>query len=257
VAIPTDDGAWKELIRSGQPPGWRVIAESTGGSVWKDDGVFAAIIPATPRRSIFNSVFYREGDALLGRLDDVSAAYDAAGVEAWTVWVPEEDRETASGLEAAGHLLDAEPHDMAMALSDLQEPHPDPELEIVEREDYPAMSRINATAYGWPIEDFGPVERTRVPGFRIYFASVGGEEMGTLAIGPVGTDAIVAWVAVLPEGRGRGISGRILARALRDARAAGLETTTLQATKLGFPVYEQLGYRDFGVVQMWERRKPG
>ena len=48
-----------------------------------------------------------------------------------------------------------------------------------------------------------------------------------------------------------------MAHALADSREQGFETTTLQSTKLGFPVYEALGYRDFGVVQMWERRRSG
>jgi hypothetical protein len=45
-----------------------------------------------------------------------------------------------------------------------------------------------------------------------------------------------------------------MAHGLRAAREDGLETTTLQATKLGRPVYEKLGYRDFGAGHMWERR---
>jgi hypothetical protein len=46
-------------------------------------------------------------------------------------------------------------------------------------------------------------------------------------------------------------------RALADGRERGCEVSTLQATKLGRPVYERLGYRAFGVIEMWERRKPG
>ncbi len=45
-----------------------------------------------------------------------------------------------------------------------------------------------------------------------------------------------------------------MAKALADARAEGCETTTLQATKLGSPVYRRLGYEDFGALQMWEHR---
>jgi hypothetical protein len=45
-------------------------------------------------------------------------------------------------------------------------------------------------------------------------------------------------------------------RALVDARERGCTTTTLQATQMGQPVYSRLGYRDYGRVQMWERRKP-
>ena len=39
--------------------------------------------------------------------------------------------------------------------------------------------------------------------------------------------------------------------------SAASRATTLIATKLGFPVYEKLGYRDVGGLEMWERRKPG
>jgi hypothetical protein len=46
-----------------------------------------------------------------------------------------------------------------------------------------------------------------------------------------------------------------MARALADARERGQLTTALVATKLGRPVYERVGYRDFGAFQMWERRK--
>jgi GNAT superfamily N-acetyltransferase len=71
-----------------------------------------------------------------------------------------------------------------------------------------------------------------------------------------GDDCEVAWVATLPEARGRGVSKQLMARALADARERGQLTTTLVATKLGRPVYERVGYRDFGAIQMWERRKP-
>jgi hypothetical protein len=41
---------------------------------------------------------------------------------------------------------------------------------------------------------------------------------------------------------------------LWDAREAGCETSTLQATAAGRPVYERLGYQDLGALQMWEFR---
>ena len=254
MAAPVDESGWRQLIRAGQPPSWRALAEGSGGSVWEREGLLAAMVPMAPERSVFNSVFYRDGDALLQSLDEIAAAYAAAGVRAWTVWVPEEDAETAAALERAGHVDDAEPRDMGMALSELREPRPDPALELVERTDYAAMTAINEIAYGYPPGEFAAVERAVVPSMRIYFARRDGEDVATLAVGPLGGDAIVAWVAALPEARGRGVSGRLLARALRDARDAGLETTTLQATKLGAPVYSRLGYRDYGAVHMWERR---
>ncbi len=118
------------------------------------------------------------------------------------------------------------------------------------------MARINEVAYGYPEGDFDVIRNSPAPGLRIYFGRVDGGDVCTLGIAAYKSDAIVVWVAALPEARGRGISGRVLARGLEDARESGLETTTLQATKLGTPVYAKLGYRDYGAMQMWERRQP-
>ena len=255
MAVPSTDAEWRALCRAGQPPSWKLLAEGSGGSVIERDGLLAALVPAAPTRSVFNSVFYEEPEPLLGSLEELDAAYGEAGIEAWTVWVPEADAETAKALEAAGHKLDAKPRDMGMALSDLRAPEPDPDLEVTEREDYEAMARLNEIAYGYPPGDFDAVAQASMPGLRIHFAAVAGEEACTIAIWPHGSDAVVMWVAAAPEARGRGISGRLLAHALTEARDQGLETTTLQSTKLGYPVYERLGYRDYGTVQMWERRK--
>lgn len=254
MAIPKDDAGWRDLIRSGQPPCMRPLAEASGGRIWKREGVFASIIPAAPDRSIFNSVFYRHAPGIVTQLDAIAREYEEAGVRAWTVWVPEGQRGVAKELERAGHVLDAEPRDMAMALDDLRAPDPDPKLEIVERDDPEAMARINEVAYGYPEGDFDVVADTPTDGLRIYFGRLDGEDVCTLGIAAYKSDAVIVWVAALPEARGRGTSGRLLARGLEDARESGLETTTLQATKLGYPVYAKLGYRDYGVMQMWERR---
>jgi len=256
VPVPRDEAGWRRLIRGGQPPSWRALAEGSGGRAWERDGVLAAVVPLAPERSVFNSVFYEDGTALLASLDEIAAAYEEAGVNAWTVWVPEADIETAAALERAGHTDDAQPRDMAMAIDEMLAPPLDFSLEFHERPDYAAVARLNEIAYGYGPGEFEAVERADV-GMRIWFASpAGGDgDLATLGIWPHGTDAIVAWVAVLPEARGRGISAQLLAHALRQAAREGLETTTLQSTKLGYPVYARLGYRDYGAVHMWERRR--
>jgi hypothetical protein len=43
--------------------------------------------------------------------------------------------------------------------------------------------------------------------------------------------------------------------ALAEARGRGMETSTLQSTKLGYPVYERLGYERVCALEMWERRR--
>src|SRR6185436_18261442 len=83
------------------------------------EGLLAAIVPAAPQRSIFNSIYYDDPAALAAELDTLEGAYESHGIRAWTVWVPDEDRETARLLGGRGHSLDAAPRAMAMELADL------------------------------------------------------------------------------------------------------------------------------------------
>src|SRR5215211_1438313 len=255
MRVPGDDAGWLELIRGGMPPFWRLLAEGSGGSVWTADGVLAVIIPSAPGRSVFNSVFYEDGERLLSSLDRIATAYEEAGVRAWTVWVPDDDERIAAGLGEAGHVLDAEPRAMAMAITELHVPSPDPAIEIREELDMPEVARLNEIAYGWPPGEFAAVAEAEIPDTYAYFASIEGETVGTVVAWDHGDDTEIAWVATLPEARGRGVSKLLMARAIADAGERGRLTTTLVATKLGRPVYERLGYRDFGSIQMWERRK--
>lgn len=246
---------WIGLVRAGMPPFWKAMALDAGGSAWERDGVLGSVVPVAPKRSVFNSVFYEDPAVLLASLDELAAAYERAGIEAWTVWVPEDDAETAAALEAAGHKLDAEPRAMAMETADLIAPDPDPALEIREHYDMEELARLNEIAYGYPPGDFAAAAAMKLEGLHVYFAELDGERTGTVALWDHRGDGILAWVATLPEARGRGISTSLTAHAVAEAVARGVETTTLQATKLGYPVYERLGYRDYGVLQMWERRR--
>jgi len=254
VAVPTDPAAWLQLVRDSMPPFWRVLAEGTGGGVWESHGVSAAIVPGSPKRSFFNSVLYADPAPLIDSIDGLAAAYADAGIEAWTVWVPEGDTEVAEALEAAGHRLDATPRAMAIELSGLRLPDPDPELEIRMDMDMELLRVINETAYGFPEGDFPPM--TEMPDTAGYLASLNGTTVGTTLAWDRGEDVEITFVATLPEARGRGIAGRLLGHALERERNRGKSASTLVATKLGYPVYEKLGYQYVGGLEMWERRKP-
>jgi GNAT superfamily N-acetyltransferase len=255
VTIPADDAGWLGLIRGGMPPFWRLLAESTGGRVWERDGITATIVPGSPKRSFFNSVLYEDPESMIGSIDDLEHLYADADIEAWTVWVPEMDEAVARALEGAGHRLDATPRAMGMPIDGLKAPDPDPELEIREEPDYELVSSLNEVGYGFAPGEF-PVMRGDLSALRTYLGSIDGETVACAGAFTHGSDCEIVFVAVLPEGRGRGTSGRLMARALADAAEQGLETTTLQATKLGYPVYVKLGYTDYGELQMWERRTP-
>jgi GNAT superfamily N-acetyltransferase len=253
--LPADDRGWFELVLGNQPPLWELMAAAVGGEIWRECDVQAAIVPASPNRSFFNSVFYSEREHLVELLPRLAEVYENAGVNAWTVWIPAEDERARAALEALGHELDASPRAMGFPLSDLQLPEPDPELQVTTEMDMELLRRINETAYGYPPGDFPPIQP--LPDTQAYLASLGGTTVGTTLAWDRGDDTEITFVATLPEARGRGVAKRLLGQALERERERGKHASTLISTKLGFPVYIALGYRDVGGLEMWERRKPG
>jgi GNAT superfamily N-acetyltransferase len=235
---------------------WRALAAgSEGGHLIEAEGVVAAVVPALPGRSVFNSVLYRRPENLAAARDELARAYDRAGVRAWTVWVPEADRASAELLAAAGHVLDATPRAMALDLNDLAPPDPD-DLEWTAQASLDDLKRINDAAYG---DEPGTFElgigTPPEDAWRLYSADRDGRAASVLATTDADGDCGVWWVATLPEARGRGLAARLLHVALAEARERGMETSTLQSTKLGRPVYERLGYLDLCELGMWELRR--
>lgn len=220
----------------------------------REEGLLASVTPSSPQRSLFNSVYYEDPAVLSREIEALKATYDSHGIAAWTVWVPDEDRETARMLAARGHLLDAEPRAMAMALADLADPPPAPAGIEPGGCDPPTAAELNDRAYGYGPDGF----RTGLSGetaIRWHGARAGDEAVGCVGTIEVGDDCCVTGVATPPEHQGRGIAAWLLWRALAEARERGLRTASLQATRAGAPLYERLGFADFGFVEMWELRR--
>jgi GNAT superfamily N-acetyltransferase len=218
------------------------------------EGLVAGVVPSTPDRSVFNSVIYTSPETLIGSLDELAGVYDEVGVRAWTVWVPERDRDVMALLEREGHRLDADPAAMALELEHFDRQVAG-EVDFATDPRIADIANLNDLAYGYG-GDFaralgGLPEDAAYP----YVAMLDGKPAaGMMTLDHVG-DCFIAFVATDPDARGRGLATALMTRALLDARERGCTTTSLQATKLGQPVYERLGYRDLGPIQMWERRK--
>ncbi len=85
--------------------------------------------------------------------------------------------------------------------------------------------------------------------------NVDGETAAVMIAIDAGDDTEIAWVATNEAARGRGLATALMRQSIWDARERGRRTSTLQATKLGAAVYERVGFRDVGALQMWERRR--
>jgi ribosomal protein S18 acetylase RimI-like enzyme len=235
---------------------YELVAESSDDArLVTRPGVLACIVPATPERSFPNAVLYNDVDSLAAALPDLERIYREAGVRAWTVWVTDEDRAAGALLEKLGHVLDGVPREMAAPLDEL-DLEPRRELELVAEPDAATIAAINDAAYG--MEMFR-VALARFPldawGVHAYVARLDGEPVACVIGMDAGTDCEIVMVATAPTAQRRGLAAELMRLALRDAGARGCETTSLEASAAGEPVYRRLGYRALGTLQMWERRR--
>lgn len=84
----------------------------------------------------------------------------------------------------------------------------------------------------------------------------GGEVISTTVA--VTYDRRLAWIAMVltkVERRGQGLARRLLEQSLAYTDSLGMECVKLDATDLGRPVYEKLGFVDERKVSRWLRRK--
>jgi GNAT superfamily N-acetyltransferase len=157
-------------------------------------------------------------------------------------------------LGARGHSLDAAPRAMAMELVDLGGKPPAPEGVVPGSIEPAACAELNDRAYGYGEDGFraGLAGETAIRWHGAYADDAPVGCLGTIA---VGDDCCVTGVATPPEHRGRGIASWLLARALAEAREEGFASASLQATKAGAPLYERIGFRELGFIEMWELRR--
>jgi GNAT superfamily N-acetyltransferase len=223
-------------------------------SVARLPGVLASVSPPTADRSIFNSVTASGPDALAAAADDLGALYREAGVRAWTVWVPDDDRRSAELLAARGHVLDGAPRSMALELTDLRPVELPAGVELVPGA-MATIGAINDRAYGidGPGWAAAMVDEPDLA-MESAIAIADGEPVACAIVLDHGDDACVSAVATLPGHRGRGLAGAIISRLLASAAERGVRTGSLQASRAGAPVYARLGFEDVGFIELWERR---
>lgn len=228
---------------------------SPGARLFERDGVSAIAAPACPDRSVVNSVSYADTDALITDLADLERFYDECGVVAWTVWTPEFDTDAIAALRRGGGVLDGDPSAMSLDLS-RWDPVEIGDLEWDGSLSPADLGRVNDAAYGLTPEAGLARGLTTAPErFRLLRALVGDEPACVLGTIETGSDLGFYFVATDPAHRGRGLCPRLMAVALADAKRRGLETSSLQASKMGEPVYRRLGFdRDF-TLNMFERRR--
>jgi ribosomal protein S18 acetylase RimI-like enzyme len=246
--------SWLDLNLRGMQAAFSSFARSAGAQLLELDGVIAAVNVAARERSIFNSVVYLDPDALAAVREEVAAAYADARCS-WTVWVPEHDVGTARMLEAAGHTLDAQPRAMGLELDGITEPDLSG-LDWADQGDVEEMGSLNDAAYGYAPGSWIKGMGREPERMHVYLARVDGKPAATVCSRDGDGDCTIWNVATAEWARGRGLSTALMRKAIFEAARRGCPTSTLQATKLGAPIYRRCGYEDFGALGMWEFRPP-
>lgn len=230
------------------------MAESSpGGSVARFGDAVVTLVPAAPERPLLSGVF------VLGR-EGLGEAYARAeegcrelGIAAFTVWLAQDDAASAADMERRGHVLDGRPPLMAARLDDIAAPLA-PVLDEVERPTAAMAAELNDAVYGYPGSFTKALASAERFPFLLSAVEDGGRPVACAAGLPVGDDFHVTMVATLPEYRGRGLAAALVNRNAARARELGCTTTSLVASAAGAPLYEHLGFRTVGSLQMWERR---
>jgi len=186
---------------------------------------------------------------VVGRVDRFFAGHPGGGYQVWTIW-PDVD------LAPFGFSRSGAP---CMVRDPGGEPTPAPhELELVEVSDDAGMREV------WRIVDEvfceglapDPLWDARVLSetYRVWLGRADGRWVTTatasLSDGFVG----VYVVATLPEARGRGY-GEAVSWAATLCRPE--LPATLQASSMGKPVYERMGYRSVADFTLWARSRRG
>ena len=229
---------------------------SSEARLFQRDGVSAVAAPACPARSIANSTSFRSSERLFGALEELARFYTEAGIEAWTVWVPEFDQEAIAGLVAAGHEFDGKPMAMILDLTTFEAPDLG-DLDWDAEADPEEFGRVNDAAYGYAAgAGYAAALAIRPDELGVYRARVDGETACVLGtIDHADGDLGVYFVATDPALHGRGLATRLMTAALLDARERGRVTSSLQASAMGEPVYRRLGYEPQFRLHLYERRR--
>jgi ribosomal protein S18 acetylase RimI-like enzyme len=218
-------------------------------------GVTAAVVPATPERSLFNAALFDSPAVLDAEYDALARVYAEAGVRAFSVWTDPGDSAQGEYLSARGCKLDGRPHAMAAEIARLMLPEPK-DLAWSQTEQVSVVAHLNDAAYDFPTPAWQQAfTQLRDPRARMYVALDGGAACASVLTwdGDFG-DCAVWGVATAPEHQRRGLASRLLAVALREAELRGSITTSLQASSQGREVYARMGYRDLGALSVWEHR---
>lgn len=238
------------------------------GAVRDEDGITAITtgIPLSPFNGVYRAEFpvdvspverRTRMDAALTYLEGTGAPYS------WYVMPSSSSRDVTKFLTARGFHRTAASPGMAVDLHALHEDIPVPEGFAVEsvRDAAALRAWIHTSDTGFGLPDtfddlmyaaLRTLELNDTVTAQLYLGRVAGDPVATSfsveAAGVVGLYTITT----LPEHRGKGIGAAMTIAPLRVARSHGYRIGILEASSMGFPVYQRLGFQRYITVEHYE-----
>lgn len=235
---------------------FRLLARlATHGRLLERDG--ATLIATGYRRDTLNPMLVLTPPSdPLGLIADARAFYADLGVP-WVLRVCSEAADRFSGIAVRARLLPGHPFP-AMLLDPLHgEPAAVPGLAIRPVQDLDALAGFRTTVQlGFDMtadvaEVLTPAAVLHAPDVALYLGYVDGRPVATATRVTTHRIAGVYNVSTLPAYRGRGIGEAMTWRAALDGREEGCLAAALQATDMGFPIYQRMGFRHVADYGSW------
>ena len=260
MAVTLDDAMLRRRLWEGFARLQAILGRhASHGTVLEEHGIVASFVPDQADSPALNAAVVLDPDAALPQLDGLLARYEQLNVRRWGTWVDAKDARTARHLQRRGLSVTTSSPGMGATLLELDVDPQDAEQATAP--DLATVGRINDAAYG---NLDGRLART--------LAALPPTALQTYAVHDTGEDAItttpaacalalhhegdcsISFVATAPEARRRGLASRVMRAVFADAARRGCTTVSLQATPQGQRLYDRLGLRRVGTMELWERR---
>jgi len=245
-----------ELLRSSEG-----VAGVT--SVIRDDLVMGSLGIATPP---LNGVWLARFDTATAEtsIDQTIGWFDRHGMPfTWWIGPDSTPADLADRIARRGFRLDeAAVPGMVIDLAALPDDPPDRAVTVERVTDFAAfreVCRVVVEAFAAPpalqpaIEVFAELGFAADNPQQTFLARLDGQPVGTALGVRAGGVLGIFNVATISAARRRGIGRAVTLAALRDGAAAGCRMAVLQASEMGHPVYERLGFRDFATYDLYVR----
>jgi GNAT superfamily N-acetyltransferase len=226
----------------------RLFVVGAPGGEYQERQHAAIVCCGLPERSL-NWGFLKPASKDLPATADALRAYFEGRKLPFQLTFRDETLAPAKALEPHGwkRREDAIPG-MALALPAASIP-PVPEGLVIEEAASPEqLARFRETAFrgfGYPVQvapRFMNEWLVAQPNVRLFAGSVAGEVVATAALVTTGRVAGIYWVATLAEHRRRGYGEALTWAAVAAGQRAGCTVASLQASVMGKPVYEKMGF---------------